>query len=172
MPPLFCTISTSALYAPSDGYAFIASSSAFVCAEEGINEKGLAVGMTYVWGKQLKAGLSSMFLVRYILEKCTTVKEGINAILNNPIGGAYHLILADNNEIAHAECSPRRIKVHQGDWAIASNHFVSDEMKEYETDKNLYNSHQRYNKALVCLEQHRHLSSLQQGCFDLLRPLA
>ena len=61
LPPIFRKLSSSALYAPSNGYSFLANSSAFVSAEEGINEKGLAVGMTYVWARDLDAGFNSMF---------------------------------------------------------------------------------------------------------------
>ena len=144
LPPIFQKISGSALYAPSGGYSFIANSSAFVGAEDGINEKGLAVGMTYVWAKELRPGFNSMFFVRYILEKCATVEEGLEAIASLPIGGAYHLILADKENIAHVECSPQKVKINRGNFAVATNHFVSEEMKEYEEKKNLYFSVERY----------------------------
>ena len=147
LPPVFQKISGSALYAPANGYKFIANSSAFVNAEDGINEKGLAVGMTYVWAKELKPGFSSMFFVRYILEKCATAEEGLEAILNIPIGGAYHLLLADSKEIIHAECSPQKTVITKGNFAVASNHFVSEEMKQHEEEKNLYHSRVRYKTA-------------------------
>jgi predicted choloylglycine hydrolase len=152
LPPIFRKISSSALYSPSNGYSFIANSSAFVGAEEGINEKGLAIGMTYVWAKKLKAGFSSMFFVRYILEKCATIGEGLKVIHNIPIGGAYHLILADKHEIAHAECSPQMVKINRGNFAVASNHFISEEMKKYEETKNLYLSAERYKTGYEALK--------------------
>lgn len=153
LPPMFQKISGSALYAPVNGYKFIANSSAFVNAEEGINEKGLVVGMTYVWAKELNPGFSSMFFVRYILEKCATAEEGLEAIQNIPIGGAYHLLLADRNEIVHAECSPQKTVIKKGDFAVASNHFVSQKMKKYEEEKDLYNSRARYKTAYDALSK-------------------
>lgn len=144
LPPIFRKISSSALYMPSNGYSFIANSSAFVSAEEGINERGFAVGMTYVWAKDLKPGFNSMFFVRYMLEKCESIEEGLTAIQKIPIGGAYHLILADKQNIAHAECSPQKVKIHRDDYAVATNHFISEEMKQYEEPKDLYRSHERY----------------------------
>jgi predicted choloylglycine hydrolase len=144
LPPIFQKISSSALYAPSGGYSFIANSSAFVGAEDGINEKGLAVGMTYVWAKELKAGFNSMFFVRYILEKCATAEEGLKAIQNIPIGGAYHLLLADKHEIIHVECSSQEMKINRGSFAVATNHFVSEGMKKHEEIKDLYFSSDRY----------------------------
>ncbi len=153
LPPIFQKISSSALYAPTKGYKFVANSSAFVNAEDGINEKGLAVGMTYVWAKELNPGFSSMFFVRYILEKCATAAEGLMAIQNIPIGGAYHLLLADRNEIIHVECSPQKTVFTKGNFAIASNHFISEEMKQYEETKNLYKSRERYKTAYEALSK-------------------
>jgi predicted choloylglycine hydrolase len=153
LPPMFRKISASALYAPSKGYSFIANSSAFVSAEEGINEKGLAAGMTYVWAKELKPGFNSMFIVRHILEKCATVSDGLTAIQKIPIGGAYHLILADKNDIVHVECSPQKIKIDRGSYAVATNHFVSEEMKQHELPKNLYYSHERYKTGYDALQK-------------------
>lgn len=153
LPPIFRKISNSALYNPSNGYSFIANSSAFVSAEEGINEQGLAVGMTYVWAKELKPGINSMFLVRYMLEKCANIEDGLSTIKNIPIGGAYHLILADKKEITHIECSPQKIKEHIGDYVIATNHFTSEEMRSYEEPKDLYHSHERYKTGFEVLNK-------------------
>ncbi|HPG38652.1 MAG TPA: C45 family autoproteolytic acyltransferase/hydrolase [bacterium] len=148
LSPIFRKMSCSALYAPADGYSFIANSSAFVGAEDGINEKGLAAGMTYIWAKELKPGMNSMFLVRYILEKCASVQQGLEAIQTIPIGGAFHLLLADNHEIAHAECSPQKIKINRGNFLAATNHFISKEMQRYEEPKDLYHSYSRYETAV------------------------
>jgi len=151
LSPIFRKLSCSALYTPADGYSFIANSSAFVGAEDGINEKGLAAGMTYIWAKNLKPGINSMFLVRYILEKCASVQQGLEAIQTIPIGGAFHLLLADKHEIAHAECSPQQIKINRGNYLVATNHFVSAEMKQYEEKKNLYYSYERCKTATDAL---------------------
>ena len=151
LPPLFQKISSSALYAPANGYRFIANSSAFVGAEDGINEKGLAVGMTYVWAKELQPGFNSMFFVRYILEKCATAEDGLQAVQNIPIGGAYHLLLADRKNIIHIECSPQEIKINRGDFAAATNHFTTLEMKIHEEKKDLYHSRERYKTACDAL---------------------
>ncbi len=153
LPPIFRKLSSSALYRPAGGYAFIANSSAFVSAEEGINENGLAVGMTYVWAKDLKPGLNSMFLVRYLLEKCADVAAGVKAVQNTPIGGAYHLILADKHQIAHMECSPQKVKITQCDHAAATNHFISEEMKTFEEAKDLFQSHERYATGRTTLKK-------------------
>jgi len=144
LPPIFRKLSNSTYYIPENGYSFIANSSAFVSAEDGINEKGLAVGMTYVWAKKLKPGFNSMFFVRYILENCATAEEALNAIQNIPIGSAYHLLMADKDNIIHVECSPEKIKINRNDIAFATNHFISDELKEFEESKNLYFSYERY----------------------------
>jgi predicted choloylglycine hydrolase len=157
LPPVFRKISNSSLYSPKNGHSFIANSSAFVVAEDGVNEKGLAAGMTFVPPKDIKPGLSSMFFVRYILEKCASVNEGIETIQSMPIAGAWHMILADRNgDIAHAECCADKIRIEKmgaGDsFVIASNHFISNEMKRFENNTNLYNSLERYRTGYDALK--------------------
>lgn len=146
------------IYKPTNGYSFIANSSAFVNAEDGINEKGLAVGMTYVWGKELKPGFSSMFFVRYILEKCAS--EATEAVKKIPIGGAYHLMIADERDIVHLECSPQKLIIKEGSSFAATNHFVSEEMKEFEEEKNLYFSHERFITAKNALNHESRINLL------------
>ncbi len=156
LPPIYAKLSHSNLYKPETNYSFIANSSAFVIAEDGINEKGVAAGMTFVWSKDIKPGLSSMFFLRYILEKCASVNEGIKALQSIPIAGAWHIILADRGgDIAHAQCCAEKIKIEKKDsddsFAIAANNFTADEMKEFEDIKNLYHSADRYKTAYAAL---------------------
>jgi predicted choloylglycine hydrolase len=65
--------------------------------------------MTFVMPKQeeIKPGFNSVFLVRYILENCKTVKEGINALQKLPIASSCNILLADKQkEMIVAECTP------------------------------------------------------------------
>ncbi|MCD1294758.1 hypothetical protein CUJ83_07070 [Methanocella sp. CWC-04] len=166
LPPVFRKISNSSLYSPMNGHSFIANSSAFVIAEDGVNEKGLAAGMTFVCPKELKPGLNSMVFVRYILERCATVNEGIEALQSIPIAGAWHVILADRSgDIAHAECCADKIHIEKKDadasFVIASNNFLSDEMKQFENITDLYNSMDRYRTGYDALKKGFDSDSIQ-----------
>jgi predicted choloylglycine hydrolase len=77
LPPFFKDISKSVYYKPQNGNSFILNTSSFINGEEGINNFGLAAAMTFVLPKlnEIKPGINSVFLVRYILEKCETVDD-------------------------------------------------------------------------------------------------
>jgi len=78
----------SALYLPGKGYCFIGNSTAMVQMEDGYNEHGLAIGLTFIPPKIIKPGLNAGLLLRYILEKCKTVKEALEALYLLPISSA------------------------------------------------------------------------------------
>jgi len=82
LPPFLKEISKSIYYKPENKLSFILNTSSFINGEEGINQYGLVAAMTFVMPKleEIKPGLNSVFLVRYILENCKTVNEGIEAL--------------------------------------------------------------------------------------------
>ena len=75
-------LSDSAYYKLNKGYSFIGNTTAMIEMEDGINEKGLACGLTFVYPTVKDVGFNAGFLVRYILEKCETIEE-VKEILQN-----------------------------------------------------------------------------------------
>ena len=51
--------------------------------EDGINEYGLAVGLTSVAPTKIKPGINAGMLLRLFLEKCKSVTE-LTALIGNP----------------------------------------------------------------------------------------
>ncbi len=162
LPPFLKKLSKSILYCPEHGNKFILNTSSFINGEEGINEFGLVAAMTFVIPKidEITAGINSVFLVRYILEKCKTVKEGLNALKNLPIASNCNILLADlNGDMLVAECNPKKIIVRQphknrngNDFIVSVNHFSSTEMLEHEAKfKNTFDSKLRYETAYNAL---------------------
>lgn len=155
LPPFLKTISKSILYKPTNGYKFILNTSSFTNGEEGINEYGLTAAMTFVVPKisEIKAGINSVFLVRYILEKCKTVKESISALQALPISSSCNILIADKSgEMVVMECNPYKKFVRYpetnrfGDkFIITVNQLLSPVMIEHDaSDKNAYFSKERY----------------------------
>ena len=70
LPPYLKKGSKSELYAPLGGNRFILTTSSFINGEEGLNEHGLAVAMTFVMTPlaRIRPGFNSCFIVRYLLE--------------------------------------------------------------------------------------------------------
>ncbi|MBI9108695.1 MAG: hypothetical protein JEZ04_18260 [Spirochaetales bacterium] len=69
LPPYFKKGSKSIFYKPEKGNDFILNTSSFINGEEGINNHGLSVAMTFVMPKidEIKPGINSIFIVRYLL---------------------------------------------------------------------------------------------------------
>jgi predicted choloylglycine hydrolase len=163
LPPFLKRISKSIYYQPQDGNSFILNTSSFVNGEEGINAYGLVAAMTFVMPKleEIKPGLNSVFLVRYILERCKTVDEGIAVLKELPIASSCNILLTDGSgEMAVVEGNPLKIHIRYPEknekgenFIIAVNHFTSKEMwKHDQSDRNVYFSGMRYQTAYNALQ--------------------
>lgn len=120
----------------NDSYAFEGNTTAFVEMEDGINEHGLAIGLTSVFPKQIQPGLNAGMLLRLFLEKCKTVDDVIALLTKVKIASAQTFTLIDaNKEIACIECCPSQIHVEKSDgpcaYVCASNTFHASTMLEH-----------------------------------------
>ena len=114
LPPFLKEISKSVYYIPENGFSFILNTSSFINGEEGINEYGLVAAMTFIIPKieEIKPGINSVFLVRYILEKCKAINEGIKALKKLPIASSCNILLTDRNgRMVVVECNPLEINI-------------------------------------------------------------
>jgi len=162
LPPSLKKVSYSFNYETANKNKFLLNTSSFINGEEGINIFGLVVAMTFVIPKQeeVKPGFNSVFLVRYILENCKTVQEGIDALQKLPIASSCNILLADKQkEMVVAECTPDIINLRKPDknknnenFVVMVNHFTSPKMKKYDkSNQNIYSSKARYETAYSAL---------------------
>ncbi len=124
------------LYKLENSYAFNGNTTAFVEIEDGINEYGLAVGLTFIYPTITKAGFNSGMLVRYLLEKCKTTNEAIEKLKTLPIASQQTLTIADSiGNIVIAECNAENIEIikpnKDENFVTTTNEFNSEKMKEY-----------------------------------------
>jgi len=95
---------------------------------DGVNGRGLAVSFTFGGRRCAGRGFSVPIVVRYLLETCATVAEGVAALERLPVQAAYNVTLVDR-EAHHATIwlapgEPARVTAdrtttnHQGvvDW--------------------------------------------------------
>lgn len=149
------------MYKLNDVYAFNGNTTAFVQIEDGINEHGLAIGLTFVYPKIRKAGFNSGMLVRYLLEKCTITDEALQKLREIPIASQQTLTIADENgEIVVVECNSERMEViypnEDGNFVATANNFNSEEMKEYRNPQiDDWKSDVRYKVAFRTLTENR-----------------
>ena len=135
-------LNQNVVYKLTDGvYSFTGNTTAFVEIEDGVNEHGLAVGLTSVYPNQCKPGFNAGMIVRYLLEKCKNVSEAVSCLYQLPIASAQTLTLADAmGTITVIECNAEQIKVEKTlnnnlSFVCATNTFHFPEMIGYNNDK-------------------------------------
>ncbi len=141
LPPYLKDGSKSEIYSPLNGNKFNLTTSSFINGEEGINEHGLTVAMTFVMTglDKIKAGFNSCFVVRYLLEKADTVASAISLLMELPIASNCNILVADKSgEMAVVECTSSTKKIREAvscgeDKIVCTvNSFTSDDMKPFD----------------------------------------
>jgi predicted choloylglycine hydrolase len=174
LPSFLKKISKSEYYKPDNGNSFILNTSSFINGEEGINEYGLTAAMTFVMPKleEIKPGLNSVFLVRYILEKCKTVDEAIEALKKLPIASSCNILLTDKSgKMTVAECNPLKMnfrypeKNENGEnFIVTVNHFTSEGMWKHDAgSRDVYSSAARYQTAYNALKNRDYKNGVEHA---------
>ncbi|UWQ36913.1 hypothetical protein K3552_15770 [Leisingera aquaemixtae] len=97
---------------------------------DGINDAGLSVALAYGGRSETGKGFGITTLLRYVLETCDTVEEGIEAFRRIPSHMAYNVVLADAaGGTASVELAPGG-GVTTMPQAIAANHQSSGSTAE------------------------------------------
>lgn len=154
LPPYLRDSCKSEIYVPENGNRFHITTSSFINGEEGLNEHGLAVAMTFVMTdlKKIRAGFNSCFIVRYLLEKADHTEQALSLLKDLPVASNCNILLADREgKMAVVECTPLAKRVRgaenfdNGCILCTVNSFTSDEMKPYDdAGGDDYDSAKRY----------------------------
>ena len=139
----------SPMYRLEGAYGFVGATTAWSEMEDGVNEHGLAAGLTFMYPTKIAPGFNAGMLVRYVLERCRTVEEAIEAIRKLPVGSAQAITLADRSGAAAVvECNCESLEVIRpgdGGAVFSTNHFVSRALTPYQTQmEDTVHSHERY----------------------------
>lgn len=149
------------LYQLLGSYAFNGNTTAFVQMEDGVNQHGLAIGLTFVYPHVRKPGMNAGMLLRYLLERCQTTAEAIEELHRLPIASAQTLTIADKcGEIVVVECNSKEIEVirpHAGEQFVATaNNFNSEKMRFYRNPGiDDWRSEERYQTVRSALEYNK-----------------
>lgn len=155
------------IYNLENSHAFNGNTTAFVQMEDGVNEEGLAVGLTFIYPKIRKPGFNAGILVRYLLEKCKTTTEAIEAIQNLPLASAQTITIADKSgHIAVVECNPEKVLAirpkEKENFVATANNFNSSEMSKYKNPPiDDWRSKDRYETARSALRENSHKYSVE-----------
>ena len=164
LPPYLKNASKSEIYSPSNGNCFNITTSSFINGEEGLNEYGLAVAMTFVMTslKNIRAGFNSCFIVRYLLEKATSTENACSVLMKLPIASNCNILIADKNgEMVVAECTPyekrirEAVRLNNDKIVCTVNSFTSNNMKRHNVAKgDNYHSAKRYHTVMESFSTH------------------
>ena len=130
-------LNMNVIYSLKGAYSFTGNTTAFSEIEDGVNEHGLAAGLTSVYPRKIKPGFNAGMILRYLLEKCKNVPETVLCLKSLPISSAQTIILADAaGKIALVECDSEGIEVvpsmiDDGKFVCAVNSFNLEKMAEH-----------------------------------------
>lgn len=149
----------SAFYHLEDTISFVGNTTAWTEMEDGVNEYGLAVGLTFIYPILIHPGFNAGMLVRYLLETCKSTQEAIHALNYLPIGSPQTITLADaSGAMAVVECNCEKIVVRYPQdgcpYVFTTNHFNSSEMQKYQyigADDSF--SHKRYDTLTSAFQE-------------------
>lgn len=99
---------------------------------DGVNSKGLVVGLHFVSNDSYKEGISAWTAIRMVLDSCASTDEAIVMLKEIPHAACYNFSIGDKGgDIAVVEASPDKVAIRRGDHYLACvNHFLINELKE------------------------------------------
>ncbi|MDO8615600.1 MAG: C45 family autoproteolytic acyltransferase/hydrolase [Dehalococcoidia bacterium] len=107
----------------------------------GLNQAGLALGLNFFNADQVLALGRPRWPYRRVLQRATTVEEGVRIIVESPNRGISGFVsLADaKGDIAIVECTPGDCEVFRpdGDWFAQSNHARTPKMIAHDRGRSL-----------------------------------
>ncbi|MCH7322147.1 C45 family peptidase [Solibacillus sp. MA9] len=116
---------------PIDGYASVGFSQQVIGRLDGMNEKGLVVGLHFVNNHDKEEGFIATTIVRLLLDQCECIKEAIDLISTIPHGFCYNYSITDQSgRGVVVEASPQKQFVSFGNPLICTNHFDSEALRE------------------------------------------
>ena len=137
--------------------------------EDGVNEKGLAVGLTSVYPPSIRPGMNAGLLLRFFLEKCSSVDEVIFYLNRLPISSAQTFTVADaSGNLAVLECYCDQVivlrPIKEKPYVCATNRFHSDELSLVNTQGiDDWQAETRYQTLVNFLEAHAKEMSLEES---------
>jgi predicted choloylglycine hydrolase len=107
-------------------YASIGSTEQLTGRLDGMNERGLVIGLHLVKMRPRAPGLSCAMIVRMILDQCQTTAEAVAMLRRLPHAMQYNYSLLDADGVAAVvEAVPGCVAVRTGAWLACTNHFQS-----------------------------------------------
>lgn len=153
----------------SESFSFTGNTTAFVQMEDGVNEKGLAVGLTSIYPPFIRPGMNAGLLLRFFLEKCSSVDEVVSYMSKLPISSAQTFTVADiSGNLAVLESYCDRVIVlrpsREKNYVCATNRFHSTELSFANNNEiDDWQAETRYQTLVNFLDIHAKEMSLEEA---------
>lgn len=116
---------------PIGGYASVGFSQQVIGRLDGMNEKGLVVGLHFVNDEHKGEGFLATTIVRVLLEQCGCIEEAIHLLSKIPHGFCYNYSITDSSgKGVIVEAAPEKQCVHFETPLMCTNHFQSKDLQE------------------------------------------
>lgn len=154
---------------PAGAYSFTGNTTAFIEMEDGVNEQGLAVGLTSVYPLAVKPGINGGMLLRYFLERCRTTRDVLEVIQILPISSAQTFTVADaSGEIAVVECCSEGVEILRPEenkpYVCAVNTFHGPSLRQWnDSGRDDWDSERRYQTMTDALTRIGTEMTLEKG---------
>jgi len=111
---------------PAGSFASVGASEMLTGRLDGMNERGLTVGLHRVRTSPRLPGFSCVVIVRMVLDQCGSTADAVALLRRLPHAMAYNYSLLDAGGVAAVvEAVPGSIAVRSGDWLACTNQFQS-----------------------------------------------
>ena len=116
---------------PSEGYASVGFSQQIIGRLDGMNEKGLVVGLHFVNNEWEGDGFLASTIVRILLERCENIDEAILQLKKIPHRYCYNYSMTDpSGKMVVVEATPTEQIIFEKHSFTCTNHFESQELNE------------------------------------------
>lgn len=175
----FKKFTESSLIAPKDKFAYISQSDVFIGRSDGINEKGLSIAMSFVNGTEIQPGISFHFIIKKVLENCSSVEQAVKMIRETNVSSANNFLIADKTgKLVVVESAPQKSVVRYPDinqpFLFITNQFCTEEMSLFDKggvtwskSNERYQSIQQQLKSTPKMDLHRAKEILSDPCVCL-----
>jgi predicted choloylglycine hydrolase len=110
----------------SGSFASVGASELLTGRLDGMNERGLVIGLHRVRKSPRYPGLSSVLIVRIVLDQCASTAQAVTMLRRLPHAMAYNYSLLDAEGVAAVvEAVPGSVAARTGPWLACTNHFQS-----------------------------------------------
>ena len=112
------------LIQPNEGFASIGFSQHIIGRLDGMNEKGLVIGLHFVNQQYRQQGFLATSIVRMVLDQCSTTSEAIQLIKEVPHGYCYNYSITDKQGYSViVESTPQQQEIIYNQPLSCTNHF-------------------------------------------------